>query len=75
MLVQSGGFSAQDTVRGTFALSSIIGYRNGTILATLCPPMSLIVPAQSDLRFRRCTSKKFKMGAMAAILDVRMHGF
>ena len=47
MLVQSGGFIAQDTVRGTNGLSSIIGYCNGTILATpnLHPPMSPIVQA------------------------------
>ena len=47
-------------------------YQNGTILAilNLCDA-SHQVSAQSDLRFgRRCRLKKFKMAAMAAILDI-----
>ena len=49
MLVQSGGFSAQDTVRGTNGLSSIIGYRNGTILATLNLHVPQCLPSSSSL--------------------------
>ena len=33
--MQSGGSCAQDTLRQTFALSSILGYWNGKILAIL----------------------------------------
>ena len=38
----------QDTVRGTYALSSIIGYRNGKILATL----NCHVPHLSSIKFQ-----------------------
>ena len=48
MLVQNGGFSTQDTVRGTFALSSIIGYRNEMILATLNLHVPQCLPSSSS---------------------------
>ena len=37
MLEQSGGCCAQDTVTGTFALSSILGYHNGSTKFQLNP--------------------------------------
>ena len=51
MLVQSGECCAHDTVRGTFALSSILGYRNGTILAILNLHVALTPPIKFQLLF------------------------
>ena len=48
MLVQSGRFSAQDTVKGIFSLSSIIEYRNRTILATLNLHVPQCLPSSSS---------------------------
>ena len=48
MLVQSGGFSAQDTVREIFALSLIIGYHNQTILTTLNLHVPQCFPSSSS---------------------------
>ena len=68
----SRGCCVHDTVRRTFAQSSILGYRNGMILAVLNLHVALmppIVSAQSILQCGTCRFKYFmKMATMAAIL-------
>ena len=75
--MQSGGCCAHETVRGTFALSSILGYRNGTILAILNLHVAQMPPiTQSNLQFgRTCCFRNFKMATMAAILDIGTQRF
>ena len=49
MLVQRGRFSTQDTVTGLFALYSILGYPNKTILTTLNLHVASIPPIKFEL--------------------------
>ena len=67
--MQGGRCCAQDTERGTFVLSSILGYQNGT---SCCPNASIHILAQSNLSFgSSCGLKIFKTANMMAILDIR----
>ena len=58
-----------------------LGYRNGTILTilnlyvTAMPPIKFRLTALPPIKFRLNRLKKFKMAAMAAILDIGTERF
>ena len=69
MLVQSGECFAQDTVKGIFALTSILAYRKWT---PCCPDASHQLSAQYDLPFESTSDLKiFKMATTVDFLDIR----
>ena len=62
-MVQSRGCCAQDTVKGNFTQSSILGYPNdfSNYESPCHPDASNQVSAQSNLQFGRCHLKYFNM--------------
>ena len=66
MLVQSGECCAPSSARGTFALSSILGYRKISILAISNLNAFYQDSAQSNLQFGRIHLKNFNMATMGS---------